>query len=184
MKLHLNELKTKCLNFTAKKCCNLCRLQNESSSLEKEGQKIVALNRSIRKNLIKVKEFTRQHNCGREGRKVHKFSTFWVEILSAGELLISLHLPVFLCYQFFIFCKNIAWIYYKYFVKSHCMIIRMLNTSDMISFHYKVFRMASIFPLDSSNIHILNSYASMECIFLTIHFSNFKFRAKMTCYEY
>ena len=79
---------------------------------------------------------------------------------------------------------NIAWTYYKYFVKSHCMIIRMLNTSDMISFHHKVFRMASIFPLDSSNIHILNSYASMECIFLTIHFSNFKFRAKMTCYEY
>ena len=150
---------------------------------KKRGKKIVALNRSIRKNLIKVKEFTRQHNCGREGRKVHKFSTFWVEILPAGELLI------FICQCFYVisssfFVKNIARIYYKDFVKSHCMIIRMLNTSDMISFHYKVFRMASIFPLDSSNIHILNSYASMECIFLTIHFSNFKFRAKMTCYEY
>ena len=34
---------------------------------KKRGKKIVALNRSIRKNLIKVKEFTRQHNCGREG---------------------------------------------------------------------------------------------------------------------
>ena len=47
---------------------------------KKRGKKIVALNRSIRKNLIKVKEFTRQHNCGREGRKVHKFGTFGLEL--------------------------------------------------------------------------------------------------------
>ena len=57
----------------------------------------------------------------------------------------SFHSPVFLWYQFFISCKSIVWIYYKYFMKSHCTIIRTLNTSDMISSHYKVFRMASIF---------------------------------------
>ena len=60
MKLHLNELK---LNVQTSPQRNVVIYADYK--MKAEGQKIVALNRSIRKNLIKVKEFTRQHNCGR-----------------------------------------------------------------------------------------------------------------------
>ena len=65
MKLHLNELKLNVQTSPQRNVVIYADYKMKAAVWKKRGKKIVALNRSIRKNLIKVKEFTRQHNCGR-----------------------------------------------------------------------------------------------------------------------